>query len=137
MDLGITSTYTGGSDQTWLASAHGLGNGQSRTLDLSKFIAGEHYDEQTGVIPSGVALAEVTATGLYAPFVDGATDGTGVVDSYLINDEPIYRPDRTKPATVIVAGAVHAFIHQNRLPVVAQRTTVAAATTTGLFTYQD
>jgi hypothetical protein len=137
MDLGITTTRTGGSDQTWLASRHGLGNGQSRTLDVTKFTAGVHYDETTGVIPSGVALAEVTASGLYAPFDATATDGTQVLDSYLLNDEAIYRPDRTKPATVIVAATVHAFIHQDRLPVTAQRTTVADATTTGLFTYQD
>jgi hypothetical protein len=137
MDLGITTVSTGGSDQSWLASRHGLDNGQSRTLDTTKFTAGTHYNATTKVIPSGVALGVVTATGLYAPFDSTKSDGTEVLDSFLIADEPIGRTDGTVAPTVIVGVTVHAFVHQNRLPVAAQRTTVEGAETTGLFTFQD
>ncbi|WP_413600843.1 hypothetical protein [Curtobacterium sp. Curtsp57] len=137
MDLGITTVSTGGSDQSWLASRHGLSNGQSRTLDLSKFTSGTHYNATTKVVPSGVALGIVTATGLAAPFDAAASDGTEVLDSFLIADEPLLRADGSLATSVIVGVTVHAFIHQNRLPVVAQRTTVEGADTTGIFTYQD
>jgi hypothetical protein len=137
MDLGITTVSTGGSDQSWLASRHGLDNGQPRTLDISKFTAGTHYNASTKVIPSGVALGIVTATGLAGPFDAAATDGRAVLDSYLIAVEPIGRTDGSVAPSVIVGVGVHLFIHQNRLPVTAQRTTVKAATTTGVFTYQD
>jgi hypothetical protein len=137
MDLGITTTRTGGSNQTPWGSRHGLGNGQSRTLDVTKFVAGTHYDPTTGVIPQVTGLGKITASGLYGPFDSTATDGRQVLDSFLLNDEPLYRPDRTLPATVIVAAVTHCSVHQNLLPVVAQRTTVVGASTTGLFTFQD
>jgi len=137
MDLGITTVSTGGSDQSWLASRHGLDNGQPRTLDISKFTAGTHYDATTKVIPSGVALGIVTATGLAAPFDATKTDGTEVLDSYLIAPEPIGRTDGSLASSVIVGVLAHGLIHQNRLPVVAQRSTVESAETTGVFSYQD
>lgn len=137
MDLGITTVSTGGSDQSWLAAAHGLGDGQPRTLDTTKFTAGTHYNASTKVIPSGVALGIVTTTGLAGPFDATANDGREVLDSYLIADEPIGRTDGTVAPTPIVGVGVHLLIHQNRLPVVAQRTTVEDAETTGVFSYQD
>jgi hypothetical protein len=137
MDLGITTVSTGGSDQSWLASRHGLDNGQPRTLDISKFTSGTHYDAKTKVIPSGVALGIVTATGLSGPFDAAATDGREVLDGYLIAPEPVGRADGSVAPTVIVGVQVHGLIHQNRLPVVAQRTTVESAETTGVFSYQD
>lgn len=137
MDLGITTVSTGGSDQSWLASRHGLDNGQPRTLDISKFESGTHYDATTKVIPSGVALGIVTATELAVPFDPAATDGSEVLDSYLIAPEAIGRTDGSVADRVIVGALVHGLIHQNRLPVVAQRTTVESAETTGVFSYQD
>lgn len=137
MDLGITTVSTGGSDQSWLASRHGLDNGQPRTLDISKFTSGTHYDATTKVIPSGVALGIVTATGLVGPFDATANDGREVLDSYLIAPEPIGRTDGSLASSVIAGVLVHGLIHQNRLPVVAQRTTVESAETTGVFSYQD
>lgn len=137
MDLGITTVSTGGSDQSWLASRHGLDNGQPRTLNTSLFTSGTHYDAKTKVIPSGVALGIVTATGLAGPFDASATDGREVLDGYLTAPEPIGRTDGSVAPSVIVSALVHGIIHQNRLPVVAQRTTVESAETTGVFSYQD
>lgn len=137
MDLGITTVSTGGSDQSWLASRHGLDNGQPRTLDISAFTSGVHYDATTKVVPSGVALGVVTATGLAVPFDATASDGREVLDSYLIAEEPLLKGDGTLASKPIVGVTVHGLIHQNRLPVVAQRTTVESAETTGVFSYQD
>jgi hypothetical protein len=137
MDLGIISTVTGGSDQTWLASRHGLDNGQSRTIDVSKLTSGTHYDATTKVVPSGLALGVVTASGLYAPFNASATDGTQVLDSFLIAAQPLLRADGSLPATIIAGVTVHAIVHQNKLPVAAQRSTVKGAITTGTFSFQD
>lgn len=137
MDLGITTVSMGGSDQSWLASRHGLDNGQPRTLDISAFTSGTHYDATTKVVPSGVALGVVTATGLAVPFDSTGSDGREVLDSYLIADEPLLKADGSLATTPIVGVLVHGLIHQNRLPVAAQRTTVEGADTTGVFSYQD
>lgn len=138
MDLTIIGRSVGGSSLTWLASDHGASAGQTRTLDISKFTSGTHYDATTKVIPSGVALAVVTATGLYGPYDTGASDGRQLkLDSYLLTDQSLLQVDGSVSTRVGAAVTVHALIHQTLLPVTAQRTIVAAAATTGLFSYQD
>lgn len=137
MDLTPVVTSVGGTSLAWLASSHGAGNGRTRTLDLSKFTSGTHYDATTKVIPSGIALGKVTATGLYAPWTSGATDGTQVLDSFLLGSHRALRADGSTPTVIAAAVLVHAIIRPSLLPVVAQRTITAATATTGLFSYQD
>lgn len=54
----------GGSDQSWLGSAHGTETCETVTLDADKFL-GTFPD---GIVPSGVVLGKITATGLYGPY---------------------------------------------------------------------
>lgn len=69
-------------DQSWLGSAHGTNAAPSITLDWSAFTAGTHFPN--GYFPSGLALGKITATGLYAPYVDANVDGTGVLAGFLL-----------------------------------------------------
>jgi hypothetical protein len=74
MDLRIASeTYSPPEDHSWLGSAHATDTGDSITLDGDKFL-GSFAD---GIVPSGVALGIITATGKYAPYTDAATHGAG------------------------------------------------------------
>ena len=68
-----TKVYAAGEDHTWLGSAHGTEATESIQLDGSAF-TGTWTD---GIIPSGVALGKITATGLYAPYTAAATNGAG------------------------------------------------------------
>lgn len=72
-DLGVvTDSYTS-ENQSWLGSAHGTNECDTVTLDADKFLA----TFPTGIVPSGVTLGKITATGLYAPYTDAATHGAG------------------------------------------------------------
>lgn len=63
-DLSVqTNTYTT-EKQSWLGSAHGTNECDSVTLDADKFLGAF----PTGIVPSGVVLGMITATGLYAPY---------------------------------------------------------------------
>lgn len=72
-NLAVETTNYTGSNQAWLGSAHGTENCDSVTLDADKFLAAF----PSGIVPSGVTLARITATGLYAPYTDAATHGVG------------------------------------------------------------
>lgn len=69
------------SGQAWLTNRHGTDATDSITLDVTKFTAGTHYDVANALIREnrmhdGIPLGKVTSTGLYAPWVVGASDGT-------------------------------------------------------------
>ena len=62
-------------DRPWLASLVGVQDTNTVTLDLTKFNAGTHYVASANpllqgrtVMKSGIPLAKVTASGLYAPY---------------------------------------------------------------------
>ncbi|MGW3486552.1 head decoration protein [Streptomyces sp. NPDC001054] len=81
MNLAQTTETFGQDDQSWLASAHGTNTGRSITLDTSAFTAGTHYP--AGFFPSGLVLGKITATGLYGPYSDAATDGRETAVGFL------------------------------------------------------
>lgn len=68
-----TTVFSAAEDQSWLGSAHGTQEMDTITLDGDKFLA----TFPTGIVPSGVAVGKITATGLYAPYTDAATHGAG------------------------------------------------------------
>lgn len=80
MDLAQTTTDYGTEDRRWL---HGWPEFQTDrqgvTLDGTLF-AGKFPD---GVVPSGVVLGKVTATGLYGPYDDNVSDGRQVAEGFL------------------------------------------------------
>jgi hypothetical protein len=137
----ITST-TVGRDQTWLGSDHGLSAGQTRTLDITKFTSGTHYDATNKVLYGGIALAKITASGLYGPYDATAEDGRETdLDSFLLFDQPLLRVDGTTSSVVVVGVIRHAFIIPANLPIAAQRSggasDVTAADTTGEFVFES
>ncbi len=85
MDLGIKTETFDSDDRSWLGSAHGAELGVPITLDGSAF-TGTWAD---GVIPSGVALGIITATGLAAPYDAGAVDGTEVYVGTLLTTQTV------------------------------------------------
>lgn len=142
MDLTPQVSTVGGTDLTWLRSDHGLSSGLVRTLDVTKFTSGVHYDATTKVLKSGVPLAIVTATGLYGPYDTTASDGRQLVlDSFILFEEPLLLGNGTTSAKVAVAVGRHLIINQPLLPVAAHRaggaSDVATATTGGKFVFEN
>lgn len=142
MDLTTTVSSTGGTDLTWLRSDHGISSGLVRTLDITKFTSGTHYDAVTKVLKSGIALALVTATGLYGPYDTTASDGRQLaLDSFLLFEEPLILPNGTTSAKAAVAVIRHAIINGPLLPIAAQRpggaSDVTTATTGGKYVFES
>ena len=112
--MDITPRTTGtwqAEDRSWLGSAHGTEATRSITLDTSAFTGGTHYPN--GYIPSGTVLGRITATGLYGPYSDGASDGRQVAAGLLFSS---VKPGST--STVDVGGALmeHGFVVEANLP---------------------
>lgn len=55
-----------------LASEHQMSKSTGITIDASKFTADADGDK---IVPNGQVLAKITATGLYGPYDNAATDG--------------------------------------------------------------
>lgn len=66
MDISLYTETFQVEDRSWLASRDGTAFTQTITLDVTKFTAATHYPN--GYIPSGIVLARLTASGLYAPY---------------------------------------------------------------------
>jgi hypothetical protein len=142
VDLNTTVSSTGGRDLTWLASDHGISNGQPRTLDVSKFVSGTHYDATTKVLFSGIGLAKITASGLYGPYDTTANDGRQTaLDGFTLFEEPLLLPNGSLSTAVAVAVVLHAIIKPANLPIAAQRvggaSDVSAATTAGKYIFES
>lgn len=89
MSIAIKTTeYQGSSDPSWLGTAHGTEAAGSGTLDISKFTAETHYP--LGFIKGGIAVAKITATGLYGPYTPAdATTGLGTLAGFVLWDVPV------------------------------------------------
>lgn len=112
--IGVESTVTYGTDsRAWLWGPHGTepGTTPSIVLDISSFTAATHYPN--GQIPSGTVLGKITASGLYGPYDNAATDGrqtaAGLLFSFVVP-----KADTTKD----IGGAmlVHGFVNPAKLP---------------------
>ena len=100
-----------GENRSWLQSDHGVEPNETAgiTLDVSKFTAATHYPD--GYIPSGIVLGKVTATGLYGPYDNAASDGRQTAAGILFSSLPV--DGNTKIGGALV---VHAFIDAAKLP---------------------
>ncbi|WP_406516364.1 head decoration protein (plasmid) [Streptomyces sp. NBC_00873] len=135
MDLQpMTTTETVTADRRWLRNLHGSGMNATITLDVSKFTSGTHYLPPTARTPqavfkSGLPLGMITASGLYAPYTSGATDGTQILAGLLATDTHF------NPAVTKVGGAllVHGDVDTAKLPVAL--TVPAAANRTDLIRF--
>jgi hypothetical protein len=84
LDLTVRTVTYAGSDHSWLGSQHGTEANRSVTLDLSKFDFASTFTSK--MIPSGVVLAKITASGLYGPYNDGLSNGQEVATGFLFTD---------------------------------------------------
>lgn len=137
MDLTTVVTSTGSADYTWLASRHGVGNALPRTIDVSKLTSGTHYDATTKVIPSGLVLGKVTATGLYGPYDSTASDGRQTVDSILLDPQTLLLSNGNLSTVVAGAAIVHGVIRAARLPVTAHQSITASTAGAAAFVFES
>jgi hypothetical protein len=127
-------------DTRYRIGKFGEGSEKSGQLDPTAFESGVHYNlngRTDNVVPSGVAVA-LAANDLYVPFdAEAGADGdparvlAGFVGDVL-GVELGANPATAKPTFALVGIAE---IAADRLPVVAQRDTVADAATTGIFKF--
>lgn len=116
MDIGVQSTQYQVEDRSWLLSELGTTPGENPTvvLDVTKFTAGTHFPN--GYIPSGTALGKVTASGLYGPYLDAASDGTQTAVEILYASVRVVRQDGSTPAKVAGAGVHRGEVDPAKLP---------------------
>lgn len=87
MDISVRTVAFGTENRSWLGSAHGTDATRTITLDVSTFTEATHYPD--GYIPSGTVVGRITATGLYGPYDNAATDGREIAAGFLFNSIPI------------------------------------------------
>lgn len=81
-----TEQFLGNEDRRWLGARMGTDVMRSITLDISAF---DPLHVVNGVIPSGIALGKITASGLYAPYRDANVDGTQVCTGLLFSSTAV------------------------------------------------
>lgn len=140
-DFSVTSRATGENQDTrWRWSSHGEDSARPGQLDPTKFTSGTHYNiggKTDNVVPSGVALGQITASKLYGPYDSTATDGREKLAGYLSDNAGVAlgaTPATSKPTCAVL---VHGIIKASVLPIAAQRATVLTADATGSFTYVE
>lgn len=126
--LGVTRSEIQAENRSWLRGPHGTepGANPNVTLLVSLFTAGTHYPK--GYIPSGIVLGRVTATGLYGPYDNTATDGREVARGFLFGS-------LTVPAGIdrVASGLVrHGFVNPTKLPLQSGTGSLDAAARTDL-----
>lgn len=84
-----TIVTPGSGDYRWLRSNFGRGAQLSATVDVNLLVAGTHYDAKTGIVPAGLPLGKVTATGNYGPYDPTATDGRDVLEGFMSAPEQL------------------------------------------------
>lgn len=131
-DFSVQTAVTGAPvDTRWRAGKHGQDSARPGQIDATKFTSGTHYNiggRTDNVIPSGVALGQITATKLYGPYDAAASDGREKLAGYLNDDQGV-----VVSAKATIAVLVHGIIKPSLLPIAAQRAAVLTATSTGSF----
>ncbi len=111
MDISVQPTETWiAEDRSWLASRDGTDVTQSITLDTSTFTKATHYPN--GYVRSGTVLGRITATGLYGPYSNAASDGREVAAGFLYTSTVMVEGGANVGAPLHWRGA----IKESRLP---------------------
>lgn len=109
----IAIRQTGGAQATsrkWLFADLGVKYHYNVTLDLTKFAPANRKD---GTIKAGTFLGKITATGLYGPYDDAATDGRQTATCILWND---VREEFVGQTTDATGAVLSALINEAKLP---------------------
>ena len=141
VDFQTTSSPVGKRiDTRWRASKHGQDVARPAQLDPTTLTSGTHYPtsgSNANIVPSGLAVGAITASGLYGPYDADAEDGHEVLAGYVNDNEGVELGETPSSAKPTFALLVHGFIKASLLPIAAQRTAVKTATTTGSFIYVE
>ncbi|SKU70554.1 phage-like protein [Mycobacteroides abscessus subsp. massiliense] len=113
-DISVHSSSYQVEDRSWLVGTHGVDITPGITLDISKFTKSTHFPN--GYIPSGTALGKVTATGLYGPYSDAASDGTQTCVGLLFSSVRAIDPVGNNLAKVGGARFIHGAVNAAKLP---------------------
>lgn len=100
-------------DQRWLGGAHGTETCDSITLDADLFLAAF----PDGVVPSGVVLGKITATGLYGPYSNAAADGRQTAVGFLYKTTDLRGKSAADAQDMTAALFWHGEIVESFLPV--------------------
>lgn len=139
-DFTITSTKLDNPvDTRWRASRHGQFSAQPGMLDLTKFVAGTHYNiggRTDFVIPSGVAVEYNATSKMYEPW-DPAAGTVKPIAGYINDNQGIEvkRADGTTSTKAAFARLLHGILDANYLPIAAQAAAVKTATTTAQISF--
>jgi hypothetical protein len=120
MDISYETTTYGGIDQRWIGGDHGFDLAESATVDLND-AAVKGVIDQYGVLKGGTLLARKDGTDLLTLWAEGAPlfgANTRDVNTRAANG--------TTFPKVAVGVLRHGRIHQQFLPVPAQRTVTTA-----------
>ncbi|MGI8425445.1 MAG: head decoration protein [Actinomycetota bacterium] len=116
MGFNLTTSEKGylNENQSWLGKAHGTEECDSITLDADKFLAAF----PTGIVPSGVLLGKITASGLYAPYTDAETHGagTGVARGHLFTTVDLKGTTAAAARDTVAALFWHGQVIEAKLP---------------------
>lgn len=99
--IGVTTTSYQTENRSWLASNFGTDEPRTITLDVSTFTSGTHYPN--GFLPAGLILGKITATGLFGPYSDAASDGRQTAVGILFSSVKVPDPAVT---TIDAGGAM-------------------------------
>lgn len=114
MDLSLKTESFTQDRRDWLGSGHGTDAPVSVSLDVTKFTAGTHYPD--GYLKSGIPLGKITASGLYGPYDDTATDGRQTCVGFLFTAQDV-NARRVTSTKVVGSMLLHCFIREAKLPV--------------------
>lgn len=89
-----------GEDRTWCATRLGWDQARSITLDVSTFTEAANLDGY--VLPSGLVLAKITASGLYGPYDPDGAGGQETAAGFLFSAVQL---DNTAVASASDVGA--------------------------------
>jgi hypothetical protein len=81
-DISVRSTDRDNENQRWIGNG-GMPIGQPRSIVLDRSAFDLAADFPDGYIPSGVAIAEITATGLYGPYDNTLANGQETMAGHL------------------------------------------------------
>lgn len=114
-DITVHSSAYQVDNREWLIGTHGVDITPGVTLDISKFTKNTHYPN--GFILSGTPLGIVTATQLYGPYNDAASDGTEVCRGLLFSFVRAIDGTGTTLAKASGARFVHGAVKESKLPI--------------------
>lgn len=112
MDLKIRESTWKNENHSWLGSAHGTDMGETIELDLSTFDFAAVFT--LGFLPSGVAIAKITASGKYGKYDNTLANGRETGVGHLLHSVAV-KADNT---TGIAIGALfhHGTVVEANLP---------------------